>query len=178
MKVLLTQDVDNLGLAGEVHDVAAGYGRNFLIPRGLAELATPGALTKADLHRRRAAEKRQRIAEEMASLAEMVREKTLVFRAKAGQKGRLYGSVTNADIAEKLTQEVGEEIDRRKLVMEGSIKEVGTHQVSLRLSADISADFDVVVESIEPLEESEEETAEEEALVEEEPSAEEPVAEE
>jgi large subunit ribosomal protein L9 len=177
MKVLLIQDVEDLGQAGEVHDVAAGFGRNFLIPRGLATLATPGALKQADLHRRRAAEKRERIAEEMASLVDVVEQTTLSFQAKAGEKGRLYGSVTSAEIAEKLSEAVGQEIDRRKIVMDGTIKEVGTHQISLRLSADHVAEFDVVVEPTEPLEETEEEEAEEPSA-EASPPAEEAVVEE
>jgi large subunit ribosomal protein L9 len=155
MKVLLIQDVENLGQAGEVQDVATGYGRNYLIPQGMAVLATPGELKKADLHRRRAAERRQRLADEMAALAESVRQTSLLFHAKAGETGRLYGSVTSSDVAEKLAEAVGQEIDRRRITMEGPIKDIGTHTVSLRLAADIVADFDVVVESIDDGEEPE-----------------------
>jgi large subunit ribosomal protein L9 len=148
MKVMLTQDVDELGLAGEVKDVANGFGRNYLIPQGLAVLATPGALKQADVHRRRAAERRQRIADEMAFLAESIRRTTLVFQAKAGEKGRLYGSVTTAEIADKLAEAVEHEIDRRKISLESPIKQLGTHTVTLRLAQNVVADFDVVVESI------------------------------
>jgi large subunit ribosomal protein L9 len=148
MKVLLIQDVENLGLAGSVKVVADGFGRNYLIPRGLAVLATGGAMKQADLHKRRAAERRQRMADEMAALAGAVRQTKLVFRAKAGDKGRLYGSVTTADIAEKLTEAVGQDIDRRKIVVNEAIKQVGTHKVTLRLAADAVAEFDVVVEAL------------------------------
>lgn len=148
MKILLVQDVDNLGLAGEVKDVATGFGRNYLIPQGLAVLATDGALQESDLHRRRAAERRQRLADEMAVLAEAVRQTVLVFQAKSGETGRLFGSVTSGDIAEKLAEAVEHDIDRRRIIMEGPIKELGTHKVSLRLSADIAADFGVVVEPL------------------------------
>lgn len=163
MKVLLIQDVDGLGLAGEVKEVAAGYGCNYLIPRGLAVLATAGALQEAGLHRRRAAERRERLAQEMATLAAMVRQTTLVFQAKAGEAGRLYGSVTTAEVADKLAEAVGREIDRRKINLEVPIKQLGTHTVTLRLSGEVAADFDVVVESLEPLEivEVEEPAAEE-----------------
>ena len=163
MKVLLVQDVDNLGMAGEVKEVSNGYGQNYLIPRGLAVLATPGSMKKADLHRRRAAERRQRLADEMAVLGEAVRRTTLVFQAKAGEKGRLYGSVTTADIADKLAEAIGREIDRRKLAIKSPIKELGTHKVELRLSAEVVAEFDVVVESLEDVEpvEAEEPVAEE-----------------
>jgi large subunit ribosomal protein L9 len=159
MKVLLIQDVEELGMAGEVKEVANGYGRNYLVPQGLAVLATSGALQEADLHRRRATERRQRIADEMAALAEAVRQTTLVFQAKAGEGGRLYGSVTTADVAEKLCEAVGEDIDRRKIILDVPIKELGTHTLTLRLGSDVAADFDVVVESLalieEPLEVSE-----------------------
>jgi large subunit ribosomal protein L9 len=151
MKVLLIQDVDNLGIAGDVKNVADGYGRNYLIPGGLAVLATPGALKQADLHRRRAAKRRERIAAEMAALAEAISRTTLTFQAKAGEKGRLYGSVTTADIAEKLTQSIGQEVDRRKIMLETPIKQLGTHKVTMRLGPNLTTSFDVVVESIEPI---------------------------
>jgi large subunit ribosomal protein L9 len=175
MKVLLVQDVDELGLAGEVKEVANGYGRNFLLPKGLAVLATAGAMKKADLHRRRAGERRQRLADEMAALSAMVQQTTLVFQAKAGESGRLYGSVTSAEIAEKLAEAIGRDIDRRKIQIDGTIKQLGSHQVTLRLGADIAADFAVVVESLEPTELAE---AEEPAEVEELTETDEPVAEE
>jgi large subunit ribosomal protein L9 len=169
MKVLLIQDVEELGMAGEVKEVANGYGRNYLVPQGLAVLATSGALQEAGLHRRRAAERRQRLADEVAALAEAVRQTTLVFQAKAGEGGRLYGSVTTADVAEKLCEAVGEDIDRRKIILDVPIKELGTHTLTLRLGSDVAADFDVVVESLalieEPLEVSE--PVEEEPAVEE-----------
>lgn len=166
MKVLLVQDVENLGLAGEVKEVAGGYGRNYLIPKGLAVKATAGALKQADLHRRRAAERRQRLADEMAALAEAVRQTTMVFKAKAGEKGRLYGSVTTADIADKLSEAVGQEVDRRKVVVKEAIKQVGTHKATLRLSADVVAEFDVVVEPLDAEEMPQESTETEAPAVE------------
>jgi large subunit ribosomal protein L9 len=190
MKVLLIQDVDNLGLAGEVKDVATGYGRNYLIPQGMAVLATQGALGEADLHRRRAAERRQRLADELAALAEAISQTTLVFEAKAGATGRLYGSVTSGDIADKLAEAVARDIDRRRIIMEAPIKDLGTHTVTLRLSTDVAADVVVVVESIDgedaseaveaiAVEESEIEVAATESLETPEPlEADEPAAEE
>jgi large subunit ribosomal protein L9 len=148
MKVLLIQDVDNLGLAGEIKEVATGYGRNYLIPQGMAVLATQGALSEADLHRRRAAERRQRLADELAALAEAISQTTLVFQAKAGPTGRLYGSVTSGDIADRLAEAVARDIDRRRIIMEAPIKDLGTHAVTLRLSTDVAADVAVVVEPI------------------------------
>ena len=153
MKVLLVQDVEDLGFAGEVKKVATGYGRNFLIPNGLAVVATPSALKEAELHRRRAAERRQRLADEVAALAATIGQTTLVFQAKAGEKGRLYGSVTTADIADKLAEAVGQEIDRRKINLDSPIKQLGTHRVGVRLSTEVMAEFDVAVESLEAAEE-------------------------
>lgn len=172
MKVLLIQDVENLGQAGEVKEVANGYGRNYLIPSGLAVLATPGELKQADLHRRRAARRRERISAEMAALARAIGQTTLTFKAKAGDKGRLYGSVTTADIAEKLAEAVGQEIDRRKIILETPIKQLGSHGVTMRLSGDHTADFSVIVESLEPVAEAEEPAQAEEPAEAEEPAVE------
>jgi len=176
MKVLLVQDVDNLGLAGDVKEVANGYGRNYLIPNGLAVLATPGAFKQAGVHRRRAAERRERIAAEMTAMAEAISQTALAFKAKAGEKGRLYGSVTSAEIADKLAESIGHEVDRRKLVLEGSIKQLGTHKVSIRLGPDLMTTFNVVVEPLEPIAEEEPELAEEPAPQQEPETAEEPAA--
>jgi large subunit ribosomal protein L9 len=159
MKIMLTEDVESLGLAGEVHVVADGYGRNYLIPQGLAVLATEGALKDAETLRRRAEERRRRVAEEMAALAETIGQTELVFLAKAGEKGRLYGSVTTSDIAEKLTEAVDYEIDRRKISLDAPIKQVGTHTVRLQLSTELLVDFDVTVESEDEDEEAEPEAA-------------------
>jgi large subunit ribosomal protein L9 len=176
MKVLLVQDVDNLGLAGDVKEVANGYGRNYLIPNGLAVLAKAGALKEADVHRRKAAERRERIAAEMTAMAEVISQVELTFKAKAGEKGRLYGSVTAAEITEKLAESIGHEVDRRKIVLEGPIKELGTHRVSIRLGPDIMTTFGVVVEPLEPIAEEEPEPAEEPAAQQEPEMAEEPAA--
>lgn len=150
MKVLLVQDVENLGQAGEIKDVANGYARNYLIPQGLVVLATSGALKQADVHRRRAEKRRQRLAAEMAALGQAIETSTLNFKAKAGVKGRLYGSITTAEIAEALAQVVGKEIDRRKVALDEPIKQVGSHSVKVRLSAEVVPEFIVVVEPEDP----------------------------
>jgi large subunit ribosomal protein L9 len=177
MKVLLTQDVENLGLAGEIKDVSNGYGRNYLIPGGMAVLATAGALQQADVHRRRAVKRRARISAEMEALARAVGKTSLTFQSKAGDKGRLYGSITSGDIAEKLSEAIGQEIDRRKIVLETPIKQLGAHQVTMRLSGEHTADFEVVVESLEPVadEKSADEKSVDEKSVDEKPVDEKPV---
>lgn len=146
MKILLTQDVEKLGGAGEIKTVADGYARNFLIPRGVAVLATEGAMTQARLHGKAEA-KRQRLAEEeAASLAEILWQLTLTFKAKAGEKNRLYGSITSSDIVEALERETGRAFDKRKVQLTGPIRELGVHQVPIKLMTDVTPEITVVVE--------------------------------
>ncbi|MCD6552878.1 MAG: 50S ribosomal protein L9 [Anaerolineae bacterium] len=146
MKVLLTKDVEGLGKAGEIKDVADGYGRNFLIRRGLAILATGGVVK--DAQRRIEAEARRQAQKTRAAshLAERLEQTTVTFRRKAGEKGRLYGSVTTADIAEEIQRLIGESIDKRKIVLEEPIRELGTHKVTVKLMADVTPQVTVVVE--------------------------------
>lgn len=135
MKVLLKEDVDNLGYAGEVHDVANGYGRNYLIPRGLAVKATPGVLKQARAWRERAEARRAERRAHYEELTEKINGMHLNFRAKAGETGRLYGSVTMMDVADRLNEELGTEIDRRKFDSE-SLRELGEHRVPIHLDRD------------------------------------------
>ncbi|HSM55346.1 MAG TPA: 50S ribosomal protein L9 [Candidatus Sulfomarinibacteraceae bacterium] len=135
MKVLLKEDVDNLGYAGEVHDVADGYGRNYLLPRGLAVLATPGVLKQASAWRAQAEARRAEQRALHEELTDKINETHLVFRAKAGETGRLYGSVTMMDVAERLNEELGTEIDRRKFDSD-SLRELGEHRVTIHLDRD------------------------------------------
>ena len=96
MKVLLKEDVDNLGLAGEVHEVAPGYGRNYLIPQGFAVKATSGAMSQADVWRKKAEARRAQIRAEHEALAAQIEAVTLMFTARAGETGKLYGSITTS----------------------------------------------------------------------------------
>jgi large subunit ribosomal protein L9 len=146
MKILLIQDVENLGKAGETKRVPDGYARNFLIPKGMAVLATEGAMKQTKLQRR-AEDKRQRQAEEeAASLAEILWQLTLTFKAKAGEKDRLYGSITSADIVESLERETGRAFDKRKVQLKGAIRELGVHRVPIKLMTDVMPEITVVVE--------------------------------
>lgn len=135
MKVLLKEDVDNLGYAGEVHNVADGYGRNFLLPRGLAVLATDGVLKQASAWRARAEAKRAEKRAEYEALTEKIAGMHLVFRARAGETGRLYGSVTMMDVADRLNEELGTDIDRRKFDSQ-PIRDLGEHRVTIHLDRD------------------------------------------
>jgi len=146
VKVLLTKDVKSLGKAGEIKNVPDGYGRNYLIRRGFAVLATEGAVRDARL-RLEAEAKRQALAtQEASSLAERLAQLTLTFRRKAGEKDRLYGSVTSADIAKELEKLTGQSFDKRKVMLEEPLRELGTHQVAIKLMSDVTAQVTVVVE--------------------------------
>lgn len=145
MKIILTRDVPNLGQAGAVKNVAAGHARNYLIPKGLAVKATPGALKEFERRRVAEARREERLAARTEILAQRLSDLTLTFEAKAGEKGRLYGSITTADIAEALEREVGEKFDQRKSILSGPIRQVGEHVVSVRLAADVVAEVKAVV---------------------------------
>jgi large subunit ribosomal protein L9 len=144
MKVLLVKDVYKLGRAGDVKRVADGYGRNFLIPQGLAVLASPGALKQADQIRTQANAKRAVLNEEMSSVAEALSELTLTFPVKAGETGKLYGSITPVMIAEAIKDKTDVEIGRRQLDFE-PIRTLGTHQVDIRLTIDLVPQITVIV---------------------------------
>lgn len=135
MKVLLKEDVDNLGYAGEVLQVADGYGRNFLIPRGMALKASPGVLKQAQSWRDRAAVRLAELRREHEALALRINDTNLNFYARAGETGKLYGSITTADITDQLNETLGTEVDRR-IVLGGPLRQLGEHRVTVRLSRD------------------------------------------
>lgn len=145
MKVLLKEDVDNLGYAGEVHTVADGYGRNYLIPQGFAVKATPDVMKQAEAWRRRAEAHRAEMRAEYDLLAEKIRGVTISFTARAGDTGKLYGSITTAQIADRLNEVLHTEIDRRKVGTE-PLRQLGEHRVPVRLSADHHPEFAVIIQ--------------------------------
>lgn len=145
MKVLLREDIDNLGFAGEVHEVSPGYGRNFLIPQGLAVLATPGRMKQAEVWRKKAEARRAQIRAEYQELSEKISGVTLTFRARASESGKLFGSVTTTQIADALNEELGTEIDRRDVGVE-PLRRLGSHQVVVRLSGDFQPELTVIIE--------------------------------
>ncbi len=133
MKVILTQDIEKLGDAGSLQEVKPGFARNYLIPKGLAQVATAGMIKQVEA--RQAAEQR-RIAKqeaELQSLADRINGMRLHFVARAGEQGRLFGSVTSTDIAARLSAELGQEIDRRKVDLPGGIHTIGEFPVTVRL---------------------------------------------
>jgi large subunit ribosomal protein L9 len=146
MKVILSKDVPGTGQAGEVKDVADGYARNYLIPRKLAIPATGGALKNVEA--RKASEQKKAAAEEAAAraLAERLTSAPVVLTAKVGDQGRLYGSITNSDIADQLSAHLGQPIDKRRIELNEPIRQLGTFEVTIRLHRAVSAAVKVDVQ--------------------------------
>jgi len=144
MKVLLIKDVYKLGRAGDVKRVADGYGRNFLLPQGLAVLATPGALARTEHIRAQANEKRAILNNELGGVAEILSKLTLTFPAKAGETGKLYGSITPVMICDAIKAQSGIEVNRRQLDFE-PIRTLGTHKTRIRMTIDLIPEVTVIV---------------------------------
>ena len=137
MKVLLIKDVYKLGHAGDVKKVADGYGRNFLLPQGLAVLATAGALTTVEKIRAKAAVTRAALNQEMGGLAEQIEGVELFFTSKAGETGKLYGSITTQMISDELNKKMGTQIERHQVEVE-PIRMLGEHIATIRLTIDLN----------------------------------------
>ncbi|MFW6082572.1 MAG: 50S ribosomal protein L9 [Chloroflexota bacterium] len=145
MKIILKQNVPNLGREGDVQQVADGYARNYLIPQGMAIQATPGRLKDFERRQEIKAKKHERMKKRAETLARRLTAETLTFEVKTGDTGQLYGSITNADIAEALKEQVGEEIDRRDIPLSEPIRTVGEHFVPIRLMEDVEPQIKVMV---------------------------------
>ena len=145
MKVILKQDVEKLGKAGDVVKVAPGYGRNYLIPKKLALEATPGNVKVAEMERVAQARRDHREKEAATLLAREIVKLTATIRCKTGEGGSLYGSVTALDIADFLTAHKIE-IDKRKIQLDEPIKAIGEYEVPIRLHREVTVPVKVVVE--------------------------------
>ncbi len=167
MKIVLRQDVPKLGDAGSIQTVANGYARNYLIPQGMAILATDGELKVAQHNLAVKDRKIARQEDQLRSLSEKINGQRLTFTAKAGDTGRLFGSITAADVAQQLSTAVGEEVDRRKVVLADPLRTVGEHTVTVHLVGKLRPQITVVIEN-----EQEEAAPEAEAAAPEEASAE------
>ena len=144
MKVLLLKDVYKLGRAGDVKRVADGYGRNFLLPQGMALLATEGALKQSEKIRTEATKKRAVLNNEMSSVAEVIKGLTLGFASKAGETGKLYGSITAQDVSDAIKAKTGVEVKRQQIDLQ-PIRNLGEHKVHIRLTMDLVPEIMVVV---------------------------------
>ena len=145
MRVLLTKDVENVGHAGDVKEVADGYGRNFLLPRKLAIAAGRGAEAEAKRLREAAERRETKERNEAQVVADDIDNKTVVVRLKVGAEDKAFGSITNQDIAAALKAQHRVEIDRHKIDLKEPIKTLGEHQVALKLHRDVSAHVNVTV---------------------------------
>ncbi len=155
MKIILQREIEKLGVPGDVVDVADGYARNFLVPRGLAVLASKGAVRHAESLRRAHHERVAKATTEAQALADRITASPLKVRAKAGEGGRLFGSVTAADLAEEIERQTGVQVDRRMVHLDEPIKSVGVHEVRVHLHPEVNAALSV---EIEPESESESES--------------------
>lgn len=144
MKVLLVKDVYKLGRAGDIKRVADGYGRNYLIPQGLAVLATPGAVKQADKIREKAAAERALLNKEMSAVGERINGAILAFPMRAGDTGKLYGSVTPQMIADELKRTTGVDVDRRQIETQ-PIRNLGEYTAHIRLTMDLVPEITVIV---------------------------------
>jgi large subunit ribosomal protein L9 len=144
MKVLLIKDVYKLGRAGDVKKVADGYGRNFLVPQGFAVLATPGAMKTAERIRQKATERRSILNDEMGAVAEALKKVQITFGARAGETGKLYGSITSQEIVDAIQQKSGYTIKRQQLDMQ-PLRVLGEHTVRIRLTMDLVPEIKVTV---------------------------------
>jgi large subunit ribosomal protein L9 len=137
VKVVFLQDVEGSGRVGEIKNVADGYARNFLLPRGLAAPATADAIKKGEARAAAEARRQATLDEQAQALAEKLAGSAITIVAKAGSKGRLFGSVTQADIAQEVSNILGQEIDRHQVLLAEPIKEVGTHEFALQLTRNV-----------------------------------------
>ncbi|MBI2867842.1 MAG: 50S ribosomal protein L9 [Chloroflexi bacterium] len=133
MKVVLLQDIPRLGRPGDVKNVAEGYARNYLIPRGLAVLATDHELNRVDQIKKSAERKLAKEESELQAVADKINGASVTLQVKAGPGGTLYGSVTNADVAAELAKIAGYDLDKRRVELDEPLKEVGSHEVQVRL---------------------------------------------
>ncbi len=144
MKILLLKDVYHLGHAGDIKKVADGYGRNYLIPQGYAVLATAGTMKQAETIRAKAEVVRKQLNNEMSAVAERINNTWITFASKAGETGKLYGSITSQMVAEKISEKAGIEIEKRMVDIQ-PIRTLGEHKAHIRLTIDIVPVINVLV---------------------------------
>ena len=148
MKVILMQDVKGQGKKGQMIEVSDGYARNFLLPRKLAQEATADNVNTMKMNDKAAQEKRQREREAALALSKVLKEMTLVVMAKGGGAGRLFGSVTNAEISDALAKQHKIDLDKRKIVLKDPIKNVGTYTVTCKLGYEVNAELRVEIKEM------------------------------
>lgn len=145
MQVILTQDVEKIGRRGDIVDVSRGYVRNFLVPRNLAEVATPAKMEEARRQMEEAEEQERRMADRAEEIASTLNKSVITIEARTGEDERLFGSVTAANIAEAIKKARDLRIDRRRIMLDEPIKSLGTHQVPIQVHNDVQANVKVIV---------------------------------
>ena len=145
MQVILKQDVDKIGRRGDIIDVSRGYVRNFLVPRGLAEMATPGKLEEVRREMEEVEERDRRMAERASEVAAILNKSVITIEARTGEDERLFGSVTASNIASAIEKARDVRIDRRRIKLDEPIKALGTHQVPVQVHGDVEASVKVIV---------------------------------
>ena len=148
MKVILLQDVRGKGKKGQLLEVSDGYARNYMLPRKLAVEATPDAVNTMRMNDKAQQEKRQREREEAFALSNRLKDMTIVFKAKGGGAGRLFGSITTQEISDTLKSGYGIELDKRRIVLDEQIKTVGEYTVKCKLGYEITADLKLRIEEL------------------------------
>lgn len=144
LKVILNADLDKVGRKGDVVEVKAGFARNYLLPRNLASRATKGTLREAENVRQVRSERERKEVESANALAERIAATSLRLSARAGEEGQLFGSITSSEVADRLAEDLGFEIDRRKLQIE-AIRSLGMHDFEVRLHPEVTAKGSVEV---------------------------------
>ena len=148
MKVILQQDIKGKGKRGQMIEVSDGYARNYMLPRKLAVEATADNVNTMRMTDKANQERRQKEREEAFAFSNRMKDMVVVVRAKGGGAGRLFGSITNAEIAEALEKQAGIKLDKRKLVLNETIKNVGTYTVTCKLGYEITAELKLRVEEL------------------------------
>jgi len=148
MKVILMQDVEPLGLEGDIVEVARGYARNYLVPKGISVEATNGNLKMLEARKKKIMAKRMKDKEEAERIKENISQVVLTIKGKAGEEGKLYGSVTSRDIAQELENQ-NIIVDRKKVIIDEPIRTLGEYEVSIKLYPEVLAQIKVIVEKLE-----------------------------
>jgi large subunit ribosomal protein L9 len=146
MKVIFLEDVSTKGKKGEIREVADGYARNYLIPKGLAVAATSGSIKQVQAQMASQEKVLERKKYDLKGLSEKIEGKELHFAAKVGEKGKVHGSITATDIAKKLSELAGEPVDKKKIELEEPLKNIGEYNVMVKFYKDIGASIKVIVE--------------------------------
>ena len=145
MKVVFLEDVPDVAEAGEMKEVADGYGRNYLLPKKLAILADAKTTHIVEAQLKKKARREAETEAEMRELAKQLEGKEIVLKARAGAKEKLYGSITNADIADELSKSAGLVVDKRKIELDEPVREVGSYEIPIRLTKDIIPSIKLIV---------------------------------